>query len=168
MRDGTSHSLYNITKAGPPDGPGTKWLVAPKPHAAEPSVLYHRNPWLEPSETHASDSKVALAKFSGIWDFVKNLLLHTSPRSFARSGPNQCRKILWSLTVRPDRKKSGNFDSAWRRQAETYGLGEAGSARTAIALGRNETISPKPVHPCTGSVWGQARKDAVNGHLVAL
>lgn len=104
----------------------TKWLVTPKASVADPSVLHHRNPWLGPNETHASDWRVALARFSGILDFLKNLLLHSSPGPFAQSGPNRCRKILWSLTANSDRKKSGNFDSRWRRDAKTLAVGEAG------------------------------------------
>ncbi|XDV45279.1 hypothetical protein PO909_013399 [Leuciscus waleckii] len=104
----------------------TEWPVTPKPSVADPSVLHHRNPWLGPNETHASDQMVALARFSGIWDFPKNLLLHSSPGSFAQSDPNRCRKILWSLTADSDREKSRNFDSRWRRDAKTSAVGEAG------------------------------------------
>jgi len=105
---------YNITKARPdrPQGgaaaiKSTKWPVTPRPSVADPSVLHHRNPWLGPNKMHASDWGVALARFSGIWDYVKNLLLHTSPRFFARSDPNRCRKILWSLTANRDREIVG-------------------------------------------------------------
>ncbi len=123
----------NIPKARPdrPQGgaaaiKSTKWRVTPRPSVAEPSVLHHRNPWLGPNKMHASDRGVALARFSGILDFLKNLLLHTSPRFFARSDPNRCRKILWSPTANSDREKSRNFQSRWRRDAKTLGVGEAG------------------------------------------
>jgi len=122
----------NITKARAdrPQGgaaaiKSTKRLVTPEPCVADPNALHHRNPWLGPDETDASDWMVALARFSGIWDFVKNLLLHTSPRPFARSDPNRRRKILWSLTASSDGEKSRNFYSLRRRDAKTLGVGEA-------------------------------------------
>ena len=41
----------------------TEWPVTPKPSVADPSVLHHRNPWLGPNETHASDRMVARRDF---------------------------------------------------------------------------------------------------------
>lgn len=167
--------VCNITKARPGRTQGgaaaiksTIWRVTPKPPFADPSVLHHRNPWLGPNETHASDWMVALVRLSGIWDFLKNLLLHTSPRCCAQSDPNRCRKIVRSLTANSDREKSVNFVSRWRQDAKTLGVGEAGFTRMAITLQPNETITPKSVHPCMDSACGHMKGDLATGHLVAL
>ncbi len=43
--------------------------------------------------------------FSVKSSYVQNLLLRTSPRFFAQSEPNQCRKILWTVNINNYQKK---------------------------------------------------------------
>lgn len=41
-------------------------------------------------------------------------------------------------------------------------------AKMAITLERNEIVSPKSAHLCTGSVRGGVKSGTATGHLVAL
>ena len=125
--------VCNVTGPCPdrPDGgtaatESTASLVTPKRLVAEPRALCHRNPWLEPNETQVSDWPVALTKFSGILDFVENLLLQPGARYLAQSHPNQHRKLLWSLTVNNHPKK----------EEISIHLGEGTSKRAKVACPR--------------------------------
>lgn len=84
------------------------------------------------------------AKFSGIPHFLKNLLLRSSPRFFARSELNQCRKILWRMNINnyQKKKKSWTFDSPSQRDAKTFERGRATFSKMPITPERNEIFSP--------------------------
>ncbi len=101
-----------------------------------------------------------LAKFSGILDFLKNRLLRTSPRFFAWSEPNQCRKILWreiSIII----KKSWTFNSPSQRDAETFKRGRATFSKMTITPERNETSSPNSEHLSKSLIWSHRKNGGV-------
>ncbi len=68
-------------------------------------TLHRCDPWVRTKKTGLRQIFSTTHGFSAKLSDIPNLLLRTSPRFFARSEPNHCRNVLWTLNINNYRKK---------------------------------------------------------------
>ncbi len=76
---------------------------------------------------------------------IRNVLLRTSPRFFARSDPNHCRNVLWKVNINYYRKKL-TFPLNIAMGPQNVRKSRAMFTEKIIALEQNEISSPNLIH----------------------